>query len=463
MAKPFRTQHSFKALKKNSKKVRPAYLAVIGLVVISGAYAATTVDLAYTTQSLMAAALSLVDSTPKIVVQTNEASPTTGIWPTPNRLVRAFDIYSQNVSGTTYITNFPVNAYVTSPSLQVGEYTVMYEYCDSTSCKAAPVPSTLTPGGLLSLEGSLAVHPHPIKRSTLRIYASPYYKTVYNVVGAPVVGISAAVGEVAAARVAKPTLDSQKLPVLKILKQPTLPVLRGTGFGYGYWDLNSNNNLAKDDADIVLRVATNLASCPRFKLCDINNSGGTPDTADVSKLLRYAEGTIPPPTTPAIIAALNGSPTTECRSYSSTTGKCSSRKYTIPFTVTAGDKDIFVGRNVLPGQAATFALTPNGSNRGLTYATTLTSTPGVADVPDHTGFVPDGSIGGGGASGGTYIVHANTSRAFGFYIYDVNAIGTGNTGIRFTGINYSFTSTMGDLYYTANLGTLKTPDAYMTR
>jgi hypothetical protein len=125
------------------------------------------------------------------------------------------------------------------------------------------------------------------------------------------------------------------------------------------------------------------------------------------------------------------------------TTKGDTTQYSIPFTVTAGDNDVFVG--------ATTAT-------GVTYATTTSSTAsstGTATT-NLTASLP-GTVSGDVA--GAFKVPAGTSRTFTLNV-SFTATATGYTGVVLTGIKYGATSALGSTY-TSNLDTFKTADVLM--
>lgn len=128
-----------------------------------------------------------------------------------------------------------------------------------------------------------------------------------------------------------------------------------------------------------------------------------------------------------------------------------STQYTLPFTVTAGDNDVFIGSVV------TRATTPSASAGGVNFATTTSSTEAVTGTAT-TNFSAANVVTGDVA--GAFKVLAGTSRTFTLNV-SFTATSTGYTGVIVTGINYGPTSTLGTTYYTSNLDTFKTTDVRM--
>lgn len=127
--------------------------------------------------------------------------------------------------------------------------------------------------------------------------------------------------------------------------------------------------------------------------------------------------------------------------------------YTMPFTVTAGDNDVFIG------SVQTRALTPSGSATGVNYATT-TSSSNVTSPTVVTSFSAGNTV--TGDTGGAFKVLAGTSRTFTLTI-SATAVATGLFGFQITGINYGPSSSLGSTYYTSNLDTFKTNDVTLVK
>lgn len=125
------------------------------------------------------------------------------------------------------------------------------------------------------------------------------------------------------------------------------------------------------------------------------------------------------------------------------TGTGDSTQYSIPFTVTAGDNDVFVGGTV---------------STAVTYATTTSST-AASTGAGTTNFAASDSIS-GDIAGTAYKVPAGTSRTFTLNVTYV-ATSTGYTGVVLTGIKYGATSGAITSTYTSNLDTFKTTDVFM--
>jgi hypothetical protein len=137
-------------------------------------------------------------------------------------------------------------------------------------------------------------------------------------------------------------------------------------------------------------------------------------------------------------------------------------QYTIPFTITAGDNDIYIGtaKTKLP----LVTTSPSASAGGLNYATTSGSTFGATGEPTAA-FTASNVI--TGDTTGAFKVGANTSRTFTFTAAltatTTGATTSGFTGVQIVGVNYGPTSTLGTTYFTSNLDTFKTGQIYMTK
>lgn len=131
--------------------------------------------------------------------------------------------------------------------------------------------------------------------------------------------------------------------------------------------------------------------------------------------------------------------------------------FTMPFTVTAGDNDVFVAGAATRG---------TGNNSGnITYGTTTTSTSGATGMPVASLNVADTVS--GDLAGSYYKITANTSRTFTLNVA-ITATTTGATTAGYVGtiinsIAYGATSGALTSYFTSNLDTFKTNDVYVTK
>lgn len=128
--------------------------------------------------------------------------------------------------------------------------------------------------------------------------------------------------------------------------------------------------------------------------------------------------------------------------------------YTIPFTVTAGDSDVYVSGVATRG---------TGSGTGIRYGTTTTSTFGATGNPTATVSVADSLS--GDSAGSYYKITANTSRTFTLTVA-LTASSTGVTagfaGVQLNSVEYGQTTSLGSSY-TSNLDTFKTDNVYVQK
>ncbi|MEK7201052.1 MAG: peptidoglycan-binding protein [Patescibacteria group bacterium] len=138
------------------------------------------------------------------------------------------------------------------------------------------------------------------------------------------------------------------------------------------------------------------------------------------------------------------------------TGAGDTTQYAIPFTVTAGDSDVFIGAAVQ--RLASASTAPSASAGGVAFATTTSST--ASSTYSATTNFSASDVVTGDVSGTAFKIPANTSRTFTLNVA-FTAASTGYTGVVLTGINYGASSTLGTTYYTSNLDTFKTADVLM--
>ncbi len=172
-----------------------------------------------------------------------------------------------------------------------------------------------------------------------------------------------------------------------------------------------------------------------------DGNGGIGDTSDGTFTIAYT------PSNRSMIVSL-GTATATLQPGSG--GQPDSALYVIPFRITAGDDDVYIGKNV------TRAASPTGSNNGVTFDLTQTSGSNAVMVDTtNIGWNTDDL----GDTPTALKVSAGTARAFLLNVHLI-AAGGGYAGVRMTGINYSPTSAIGSTYYT-NLDGFKTSDVYL--
>lgn len=303
-----------------SKYLRTGALALVGLVVAGGAFAATSGDLAYSARSLVAQVISGIDTTPRLTIVRNAYTPSGSIWPGAGKTLAIFDVNPKYLSGYGYLRAFTGSVHTDSKTagLNVGNISVQWESCAPT-CYTTKIPLSMTASstskGLAYFFSTTDSNPLPIvgpyKTGKIIITGHPYYGSIYNnpAVPLPAASVKAQIDAGKGAGETCTTVGGVKscrydgVAVYTSLAYGNwLKVARPTGFGYGYWDLNNNGSLTASDSDLLLKVAVQTIACPIFKKCDINASGSV-TTADASMLLKYAVGSLPPPgtatTTPA--------------------------------------------------------------------------------------------------------------------------------------------------------------------
>lgn len=130
-------------------------------------------------------------------------------------------------------------------------------------------------------------------------------------------------------------------------------------------------------------------------------------------------------------------------------GQGDTGNYSIPFTVTAGNSDIFIS-----------AVT----GTGIAYATTSSSNTAVTN--QGAANLSVGPQVGGGTSGDVagvaYKVPANTSRTFTLNV-TYTATATGYTGLQLSSVAYGLTSGALTQSYTSNISTFKTNDINLVK
>jgi hypothetical protein len=305
MAKPSKKRAS---LMGNYRRV--GTLAVVGVVALGGAYAASAGDLLYASRSLLAAVIAPIDTTPRLVISRNASTPIWSVWPGAEKTFAVFDVAPRYLQYYGYLRTFTGSVHVNSSSagLSVGKIGVRYEACETNGyCVAAQVPisspvaSSSIMGKAYFFNASLAPNlVGPNKTGKVIITGIPYYDTVYATASTTAsvkaqIDYAAGAGQVVSTASTTSTVY-RSVPVYTNLAYGNwIKVSRGSGYAYGYWDINNSGALAASDANIIANVAVGTQKCPLFKLCDVNKSGSVTVT-DSSLLLKYAVGSLPPPT-----------------------------------------------------------------------------------------------------------------------------------------------------------------------
>lgn len=155
------------------------------------------------------------------------------------------------------------------------------------------------------------------------------------------------------------------------------------------------------------------------------------------------------------ISVAKGTPTATVTS-ASFSGGLDTANYSIPFTVTAGDTDMYVA-------GAAQNSSGNVANK-VTYGTTTTSTQGATTQPTASISVADTVT--GDSAGVYYKVLANTSRTFTLNVAltaSSSGVTAGYAGIQINSIAYGTVAGTEGTFYTSGLDTYKTNDVYVQK
>ncbi len=189
-----------------------------------------------------------------------------------------------------------------------------------------------------------------------------------------------------------------------------------------------------------------------WDVSDVNGASVTPSAAAVGNTMTL---------TATGISVVKG--TVTANKTAGLTGAGDQVTFTIPFTVTAGDSDIFIGNSTT--KVASVSVSPSASAGGVNYATTTGSTQGATGEPQGSAITAADSLSGDTAS--AFKVTANTSRTFTFTTTFIatttGATTAGNVGVQIVGINYGPTSPPTTTYYVSNLDTFKTDLVFVSK
>jgi hypothetical protein len=150
-----------------------------------------------------------------------------------------------------------------------------------------------------------------------------------------------------------------------------------------------------------------------------------------------------------------GTPTATVQT-ASFSGGVDTGSYALPFTVTAGDSDIYIA-------GAANNATGNTANK-INYGTTTTSTQGATTQPVAT--VSVGSTVTGDSAGVYYKVLAGTSRTFTLNVTvtaSSSGVTAGYAGVQINSIAYGTVAGTEGSFYTSHLDTFKTNDVYVQK
>ena len=307
-----------KRMFRSKQSLRTGTLVVIGMLAVGVSYAAATTDLAYNAQSLMAAVVGGVDTTPRLTIARGAYTQEGEIWPGPDKVLAQFDVSPKYLTSYGYLRTVSATVHVDSSTagLYVGNIGMRYVSCKGGTCSEQAIPvgasghSSNSAGHTYSFNtlvtDKFQKFPEVGASTTgqILITGTPYYGTIYSTTTEPTARVKAQIetatgaGQTSCANVGGvKKCKYGSVPVYTTLAYGNwLKIKRGDGYAYGYWDINSNGTLAVSDANLLLKVAVNAIACPLFKKCDINGSG-TVTSVDAQQLLKYSVGSLPPPGT----------------------------------------------------------------------------------------------------------------------------------------------------------------------
>jgi hypothetical protein len=463
---------------RSKKSLRIGTLAVIAIIAGGLSYGVASSDLAYGAQSLLAAAVGAFSSTPTIAITRNAKTPSGTIPPDSQQVIGAFDVNQYNMS-FGYLTDLAVKVSVADANLNLRttQFSVRYGYCLTNECSTEiPVSAAKVKKNGNAYDFTLGSLNLPVTYrngvGTIFILAYPYYPTTFNEKGAKAATIKAdivsASGTGNTCKTITYGIKNTKYSYSKcgttlitvddkLAYGNKLTVRRGVGYGYGYYDYTRNGTLDISDVNVLWGVVQRSITCPLFKICNVDGlyspkDGSAADERDVSALSKKAGVSTPPPPSPTSSEPTfsMGTPTTVCTAYSTTTGFCHASEHRIPFTVTAGSSDVYIGNST------TFSAVPS-TGSGLTYTLIATSTPGASSAPiTNVSVAPN-------VTGDVYTasrVPANSSRTFTLVVM-VSGTAQGLTGFILTGIGYGSTFNLGSVF-TSGLSNYNSPAILMT-
>jgi hypothetical protein len=229
-------------------------------------------------------------------------------------------------------------------------------------------------------------------------------------------------------------------------------VSTGTGGVVLFTDVNQT--IAKDATQNYTVVAdlkgdsaypdgTTLVASTTITNWDVSDANGTSVTPSAA-----AAGTTQTLTATGI-SVVAGSITQAILANSGASGVDDVGSYVIPFTVTAGDNDVFISgtaKDTKGGASAT---------ADIVFATTTTS--GATRTGQPSANLTAAGVVTGDSAGVYYKVLAGTSRVFTLNVTYTGSVATGWTGLQLSSIAYGLTSSLGSTF-SSNLDTFKTTD-----
>ncbi len=249
---------------------------------------------------------------------------------------------------------------------------------------------------------------------------------------------------------------------VKLMKGSTVlksKSVTGTTYGTVTFD-NLDMTISKDDTEAFSIVAdikgdaaypdgTTLIASTTVSGWDVSDADGatvTPSAAAIGNTITLTASGIS-------VAKGNFTSTVASANYS---GGVDTATFTMPFTVTAGDNDVFISGVATKG---------TGTGAGIRYGTTTTSTQGATGEPTASFSASDSLT--GDLAGSYYKITANTSRTFtlttSFTATSTGAVTSGFVGAQLNSISYGATSGALTSYYTSNLDTFKTNDVFVQK
>jgi len=289
-------------LLKKVRNISAPSLLVIGLVVAGASYAVINTNVNSTSDSLLAAAES--SGKPFLWFTQNPASPTGDILPLPNQVLAVFDVVSVNAKvpidiGPMYLRM--VRKGKGQPDFSLGNYSIEYETCTPECTK------TVYRVGAKSLVVPMPNSKYSYK-GTITVHGTPVYNVVYNEIGAGNAVANFGVGSplnMDALFATNPlvqvyaenflqTMPGTSSAKKHVASKTNRTVVRGSGYGYGVYDMNNDNALNSLDVTMLMKVANGSASCPSFKTCDVDKNTKVTQ-ADALMLAKYASGALKPP------------------------------------------------------------------------------------------------------------------------------------------------------------------------
>lgn len=413
-------------------------LAGIAVVVAGGGFAAVSGDIAYSAQSALAAVTSSLTTTPAVVISRNTTlSPTKAIWPGGPERLAVFNVVPRSLKAPVKLNNVRVTVATDGISALLktaSPFYLQYVSCSSTGsdCQYTVVPITSVNKSSNSMiidarNVNLSVVPGQTHR--LEVQGPAYYAVSYfNATGAT----GSVRATVTGGTTAVNTTTGATVPVeVSLAYGAWIKVLRGTGYGYGYYDYTrgdgpsylSSNKLDYIDISYLSQVISGVKQCPYFKVCNLNNDGYV-NATDKNILTQYAGANAQAPFVVKMVSS-------EVRKE----GRIDLEPadigfFTIKFTVTASTGDVYL-------DMPRYAISSNSQE--VSGAGTAVFTASNSDSLDKTGI---------------YVVKKGATRSFNLTVSYIPT-STGFSKMHITSIPFGSTYSLGS-FYTYGLEALKT-------